>query len=137
MLLSEILESLGDELQYTVLAYMTPYVVVPTTFTNGTTYLFIAGTVLMFQLITAPLWTWICQRAGKWRGYVIYNFTLSIVCILKVFVTQEDEISLPVILVISALWGIGLGGTQHLYLSLLADGVYMCVSVCVCACMLF
>ena len=126
MLLSEILESLGDELQYTVLAYVTPYVIVPTSFTNTTTYMFIAGTVLMCQLITAQLWTWICQRMGKWRGYVIYNFTLSVVCILKVFVTKEDDISLPGILVISALWGIGLGGTQHLYRSLLADGA--CVS---------
>ena len=72
LLLSEICEALGDELQYTVLAFIPPYVIQPATLDSGTVYLLLAGTVLVFQLSTIPFWMFLGQRFGKYKGYLAY-----------------------------------------------------------------
>eukprot|EP00750_Incisomonas_marina_P005029 INCI1358.1.p1 GENE.INCI1358.1~~INCI1358.1.p1 ORF type:complete len:523 (+),score=98.68 INCI1358.1:364-1932(+) len=121
LLLSEICEALGDELQYTVLAFIPPYVIQPATLDSGTVYLLLAGTVLVFQLSTIPFWMFLGQRFGKYKGYLAYNFTLAVTVMLKVLVGPEDELGLGVSVLAAMLWGIGLGGAFHLYRSMLAD----------------
>jgi len=97
------------------------YVIRSTTFDDSTMYIILAGAVLLFQFLALFMWLWLSNRFGKWNAYVAYNLTLGIVTILKIFVGSEEETGLVVILFLSALWGIGLGGTQVLYRSVLAD----------------
>jgi len=104
-----------------VLAYVPIYVIRPIDLTPSFVYLILAGTVLVFQLITIPFWMFIGQRFGKYKGYLAYNFTLGVTTMLKIFVGPEEEMGLTISIFIAVLWGIGLGGAFHLYRSMLAD----------------
>lgn len=123
LLISEVLESLGDQLAYTVLPFVVKYVIQPVDLGYSTTYAILAGTVLVFELISVPLWIYLSSRFGKWKVYVAWNLALTAGTLLKLIIGSEAEVGLAPTVVAAVAWGVSLGGSQHLLRSLVSDAI--------------
>ena len=61
LLIGEILESLGDQLQYTILPFVVKYVIMPQDLTYDTAYTLLAGVVLICELASVPFWMFLVR----------------------------------------------------------------------------
>lgn len=123
LLVSEILESLGDQLQYTIQPFVVKYVIMPVTLTYGTAYALLAGVVLICELASVPFWMFLAQKFGKWKTYLVWNIALSIGTAIKVVAGPEEQRGLWPTILAGALWGMSLGGSRHILRSMVADSI--------------
>ena len=129
LLLNQLIESIGAGTQYTVLPYMVDYVIEPeynadgskmedAPYSSATVFIMFGGSLIVFQLVSIPLWLRLVSAVGKYKAYIIWNLTLVVTTALKIF-SGFHKVELTTFL--SVLWGIGNGGGSFILRAILAD----------------
>jgi Na+/melibiose symporter-like transporter len=137
LLLNQLIEAIGANTQFTVISFVVAYVIDPeynadgsqrvnADWTEDQAFLMLGGGLLLFELLSIPLWLKLAQSQGKFNAYLYWNIFLCVSTGCKVFIGKDDVI-LGMLLAI--FWGIGNGGSQFLLRSILAD-VYDYDQVC-------
>ena len=81
----------------------------------------IMGTIFVTALLVLPLWNWISQKTDKRKAYIIGMIFLSAVMITLILISPAS--SLPLILGMSVLAGIGVSAIHVLTWSIIPDAI--------------
>jgi len=81
----------------------------------------IMGTIFVTALLVLPLWNWISQKTDKRKAYIIGMIFLSAVMVTLILLSPSA--SLPLILTMSALAGIGVSAIHVLTWSIIPDAI--------------
>jgi glycoside/pentoside/hexuronide:cation symporter, GPH family len=81
----------------------------------------IMGTIFVTALLVLPLWSWISQKTDKRKAYIIGMIFLSTIMVTLILLSPSS--SLPLILVMSALAGIGVSAIHVLTWSIIPDAI--------------
>eukprot|EP01052_Picozoa_sp_SAG31_P045329 SAG31_NODE_8230_length_1493_cov_1.398135_2_plen_223_part_01 len=92
-----------------------------TVLSNGMVMTILAGALLVTEMLSVPFWTQIVvPKFGKYRAYVIWNVVVAVTCGLKIFAAWKHT-NIGLVLAFAMLWGFGVGGSNSILKSLLAD----------------
>jgi glycoside/pentoside/hexuronide:cation symporter, GPH family len=81
----------------------------------------IMGTIFITALLVLPLWNWISQKTDKRKAYIIGMLFLSVIMIALIFMSPSA--GLPLVLIMSALAGVGVSAIHVLTWSIIPDAV--------------
>ena len=81
----------------------------------------ILGTIFITALLVLPLWNWISQKTDKRKAYIVGMIFLSTIMCTLILLSPSS--SLPLILVMSVLAGIGVSAIHVLTWAIIPDAV--------------
>jgi GPH family glycoside/pentoside/hexuronide:cation symporter len=123
LLICEILQALGEQLQYAVLPFVVKYVIMPQSLSYSNMYSVLAGLVIVVEIVFVPFWIHIASRYGKYNAFIASELALAISACLKMVIGPEEDVGLAPTIVMAILWGAALGGPTGLLDAMVADSI--------------
>mmetsp|Transcript_107273 Transcript_107273/g.218898 ORF Transcript_107273/g.218898 Transcript_107273/m.218898 type:complete len:744 (+) Transcript_107273:143-2374(+) len=122
VLISELSEAFGAHMPFTVLPFFVRVVLGNACLDPSLSFSLLAGVNLGTRMLSLPVWIYVGKRIGKFNALYIFNFLLSGVHFLFIFVGRDSEqcgqTYLAIVLV--AIWGMVQSGLMFLK-SVLSD----------------